>query len=225
MSESQPPETPESDSRVSALDSIRRQRPQTAALVAKRSPHVALLKYILPVLGALILLILIFSPDLQFGASSSRVTYHLTKTPSDETSQVFGATYHGRDKNGEPYTIVAASAEQSNGGNVTMNAPQGSLALKSGNWLMLQANIGHYQQKLDLLGLVGNVTLYRNDGIVLTTRQAQINLKADSAISTDPVEISGAFGVLNSKNGFTLSDHGAQINFHGPTTVVLKQIQ
>lgn len=225
MSESQPPKKPEPDSRVSALDSIRRQRPQAAALIAKRNPHVALLKYTLPVLGALILLILIFSPDLQFGGNSSRVTYHLSKTPSDETSQIFGATYHGRDKNGEPYTVLAASAEQSNGGNVTMSAPQGSLALKSGNWLMVQANTGHYQQKQDLLDLVGNVTLYRNDGVVLTTKQAQIDLKAGSAVSTDPVEISGAFGVLNSKNGFTLSGHGNQIDFHGPTTVVLKQIK
>lgn len=225
MSESQPPKKPDSDSRVSVLDSIRRQRQQPQAVIAKRSAHVALLKYTLPVLGALILLVLIFSPDLNFGSNSSRVTYHLSKTPSNETSQVFGATYHGRDKDGEPYTVTAASADQSNGGNVTMSAPQGSLALKSGNWLMVQANTGHYEQKADQLELVGNVTLYRNDGVVLTTKQAQIDLKAGSAVSTDPVEISGAFGVLNSKNGFTLSGHGNQIDFHGPTTVVLKQIK
>ena len=225
MSETQPPPKPDPDSRVSVLDSLQRARPQPRAMVAKRSTHVTLLKYILPVLGAVILLVLIFSPDLHFGSNTSRVTYHLSKTPSDETSQIFGAIYHGRDKNGEPYTVIAASADQSNGGNVTMSAPQGTLALKSGNWLMVQATTGHYQQKLDQLDLIGNVTLYRNDGVVLTTKQAQIDLKAGSAISTDPVEISGAFGVLDAQNGFTLSGHGNEINFHGPTTVVLKQIQ
>lgn len=207
------------------LDSIRRARPELKTELTRRRSYVTWLKYILPALGVVILLALMFAPDLQFGTASSRISYHLTKAPSNETSQIFGATYHGRDKNGEPYTVIASRVVQNNGGNVLMTAPQGSIALKSGYWLMVQAQEGHYQQKADQLELLDHVILYRNDGIVMTTRQAVVNLKAGSATSTDPVQVSGAFGVLTSQSGFTLSGHGTQIEFHGPTIVVLKQVQ
>lgn len=225
MSDPASPREQKPDSRASVLDSIRRARPELKNDLTKRRSYVTWLKYFLPALGVVILLALIFAPDLQFGTASSRISYHLAKTPSDETSQIFGATYHGRDKNGEPYTVIASRVVQSNGGNVLMTAPQGSIALKSGYWLMVQAQEGHYQQKTDQLELLNHVILYRNDGIVMTTRQAVVNLKAGSAASTDPVQVSGAFGLLNSKSGFTLSGHGTQIEFHGPTVVVLKQVQ
>lgn len=67
--------------------------------------------------------------------------------------------------------------------------------------------------------------LYRNDGTIMTTSQATINMHTSAASSKMPVQVSGPFGVLEAQNGFTLANHGDQIMFHGPVKMVLDQTQ
>lgn len=90
---------------------------------------------------------------------------------------------------------------------------------------MLKSATGAYHSKADRLDLSGDVTLYRNDGTIMTTSHVSINLHESSAMGTAPVQVSGPFGVLEAQNGFTLADHGDQIMFHGPAKLVLNQAQ
>lgn len=207
------------------LDSIRQQKSSARAELAKRSWYVTLLKRVLPGIAILLLVVLAVAPSWHFGSDAKRVTYHLSKTGGNETSSMKGATYHGRDQQGQPYVVTASQVVQKSGGAALLTSPEGSVTLKSGAWLMLKSQTGTYYQKADLLDLSGDVTLYRNDGLIMTTSQTKIDLHTNAAMSTTPVQVSGLFGVLQAQNGFSLVDHGDQIIFHGPVKMVLNQVQ
>lgn len=209
----------------SALDSIRKKRPNIKADMAKRSWRVMLLKRILPGVAVLLLIALTLAPSWHSGVDSGRIAYNMTKTKSSETSSIEGATYRGRDQHGQPYVITAANVIQRTGGAALLTGPQGSITLKSGTWLMLKSDAGKYYQKTEDLDLSGNVMLYRNDGTIMTTSKANINLRTKSAEGNAPVRVTGPFGVLDAQNGFTLTDHGDQIMFNGPAKLVLDQVQ
>ncbi|MGE4481705.1 LPS export ABC transporter periplasmic protein LptC [Acidocella sp.] len=211
--------------RQSVLDAIRRRRQDVSGNLAKRSLRVMLLKRALPAAAVLLLIALALAPSWQSGPDANRVTYHVSQGGGSQTSRMQGATYHGRDQQGQPYTLTASSAVQKNADNVALTNPQGDITLKSGAWLMLKSQTGNYHQKSDTLDLKGNVTLYRNDGTVVSTDSTSIDLRGGSAAGTAPVQVSGPFGTLNAQNGFTLTGRGSQIIFHGPATMTLTQVQ
>jgi lipopolysaccharide export system protein LptC len=88
---------------------------------------------------------------------------------------------------------------------------------------MLKSDTGLFDQKSQVLGLNGNVTLYRNDGTMMTGPDAKIDLKQGSATSTSPVQAEGPFGTLNATGGYTISNRGEDVVFNGPATLVLSQ--
>lgn len=219
--------TPETKQRreSSVLDSIRKKKPDIKADLAKRSWRVTLLKWIFPAVALLLLIVLALAPEWHSGIESGRVTYHLSKSPDNETSSIENATYNGRDEQGQPYMVTASNIVQHSEGASLLTMPQGSIVLKSGAWLTLKSAAGRFDQKEDILDLTGNVMLYRNDGTIMTTSQATMNLHTSSAASKMPVQVSGPFGVLEAQNGFTLLNHGDQIMFYGPVKMVLDQTQ
>jgi lipopolysaccharide export system protein LptC len=132
-----------------------------------------------------------------------------------------GAEYHGVDQRGQPFTLTANTADEQGKDNVVLAQPEGDITLTSGAWLVLKSDAGLFHQSSQRLGLNGNVTLYRNDGTVMTVSAADIDLKAGSAASTQPVQVAGPFGTLNAANGFNLTGHGDDIMFNGPVVLLL----
>ncbi|WP_298223950.1 LPS export ABC transporter periplasmic protein LptC [Acidocella sp.] len=212
-------------SRHSVLDEIRQQRHKTSATLARRSFRVTMLKRALPAAALLLLAALALAPSWQSGPDANRVTYHVSQTTGTAASRMQDATYHGRDQQDQPYTVTAASAVQRGHGQVTLTAPEGDITLKSGAWLMLKSATGVYHQKRDMLDLKGGVTLYRNDGTIMTTRNSAINLRKGAASGSDPVQVTGPFGALTAQNGFSLATRGNEIIFHGPATLTLSKTQ
>ena len=210
-------------SRHSVLDDIRRQRQQAPATLAKRSLRVMLLKRALPAAALLVLAALALAPSWRYGPDANRVTYHVSPSTGTATSRMQDATYHGHDQQGQPYTVTAASAVQKGPNDVALTTPEGDMTLKSGAWLMLKSVSGNYHQKSDLLNLNGDVTLYRNDGTIVTTQNSAIDLRQGAASSTNPVQMTGPLGTLNAQNGFTMTGRGREITFHGPATLILSQ--
>lgn len=225
MSQVNPMSDKKSAQRRSALDAIRHQKLDVRVYLVKRSWHVTLLKRVLPGIAVILLIVLAVAPSWRFGTDAKRVTYHLSPTNNGETSSMEGATYHGHDQQGQPYVVTASQVVQKAEGAALLTSPQGSLTLKSGAWLMLKSKSGVYDRKTALLDLSNDVTLYRNDGIVMTTSHATIDLHTNSAAGTVPVNVSGPFGTLSAQKGFTLTDHGDHITFLGPATLVLNQAQ
>jgi lipopolysaccharide export system protein LptC len=86
--------------------------------------------------------------------------------------------------------------------------------------VMLTSRQGTFTQHQNLLDLVKDVTLYRDDGTTLHTESASIDLKAGVAAGSDHVHAEGPFGVLDAQ-GFAVMDKGAAIDFAGPAHLVL----
>jgi lipopolysaccharide export system protein LptC len=205
------------------LDNLRRRSPDMIAGIAKRSRTVTIFKALLPVAAVLILIALAIAPGLRAGPGADRVTYKVANAPQSSGSHMENAQYKGLDQHGQPFTLTASAANDQGTDDVALAGPQGDITLSTGAWLMLRSDAGLFNQKLQTLGLKGNVTLYRNDGTTMSAPDAKIDLKQGSANSTSPVQAAGPFGTLNAAGGFALTDRGADVIFNGPATLTLNQ--
>ncbi len=212
----------QNNARERMLDGLRRHRQETVASIARRSRRVSLFKKLLPAAAVLLLVALAIAPGLRNGPNASRVTYHVSAVQGQAAaSSMQGAQYHGIDQHGQPFTLTASAANEKGGDDVALTEPQGDLTQSTGAWLLLKSASGLFHQQSQTLNLQGNVTLYRNDGTMMTAPAADIDLKAGSAVSAAPVQAQGPFGSLRASHGFKLSDHGADILFNGPVTLLL----
>jgi lipopolysaccharide export system protein LptC len=206
------------------LDGLRRRTPEISATLARRSRSVSMFKALLPVAAVLLLIALAIAPGLRAGPAAGRVTYKVQNTGDQAAaSHIEGAQYRGVDQHGQPFTLTANAANEQGPDNIALQKPEGDISLASGAWLMLKSDAGLFNQKLQSLGLKGNVTLYRNDGTVLTAPDARIDLKQGNAASASPVQAQGPFGTLSAQGGFTVTDRGADVVFNGPATLTLNQ--
>ncbi len=210
----------------SALDNIHRHSADELKALTRKRPYITLLKRILPLAGVVLLIALALAPSWKSGPDANRVAYHVQAgTGSGPASRLLGASYHGTDQQGQPFTVTADSAEEKDANDVLLVAPVGDITLKSGAWLMLKSKSGVYHQTADMLDLSDDVTLYRNDGTTMTTAAANIDLHAGNASSATPVQVEGPFGTLTAAHGFTLTNRGALVTFNGPATLTLVQAQ
>jgi lipopolysaccharide export system protein LptC len=204
------------------LDGLRRDR-STAVFtgIARRSQLVTWAKRLLPAAALVLLTILVIAPNLRMGAATDRVVYRPHAGSSAAQSSMQNAQYHGVDQRGQPFTLTADEANERGADDVVLAKPEGDITLNSGAWLMLKSDAGTFNQKADTLTLRGNVTLYRNDGTIMTAPKAAINLHDGTANSSDPVAAQGPFGTLNAAKGFNLSGRGTDVVFNGPVSLTL----
>ena len=212
--------------RHSVLQTLRRHNPEEVAELTRRSLRVTKLKRILPAAGVLLLVALVVAPELRTGPDTNRVAYNIGQgAASQPASRLLGAKYHGTDQQGQPFTVTADSAVETGADDVELVAPMGDITLKSGAWLMMKAANGRYRPTSKTLELRDGVTLYRNDGTILSAANMEIGMGAGNANTAVPVQVQGPFGTLTAQNGFNLTNRGANITFNGPATLVLTQGQ
>jgi lipopolysaccharide export system protein LptC len=207
------------------FESLRQHRAdQTPSGIARRSLMIVWLKRLLPAVALLLLVLLAVAPNLRIGPATDRVTYHAVADASGNAlSTMQNAQYHGVDQHGQPFTLTADEANQRGTDDVLLAKPVGDITLTSGAWLMLRSDAGVFNQKSQLLKLHGNVTLYRNDGTMMTVPKAAIDLHAGTATSAAPVMAQGPFGTLNAANGFNITQRGTEVKFLGPVTLTLAE--
>jgi lipopolysaccharide export system protein LptC len=186
-------------------------------------PHrrwlVGLAKRLLPLVALGLLLLVAFWPELSGTGERGRVSYRrIDITP--EGGQLTEAHYQGVDAAGRPYTVTATKVRQSGPDRTELDQPKADMQFQSGEWLMIAARNGVFEQKASRLDLSGEVTLYRDDGTVLTTASATIDMRANAAAGHEMVHAEGPFGVLDAQ-GFTVLDRGAVVQFTGPARLVL----
>jgi lipopolysaccharide export system protein LptC len=215
---------PSAPMRGQVFVALAEKRDAQRALLRRRRLAVTIAKGLLPVLALLLLVLLAVLPDLRTGSRIGRFSYK-TGTSQGAVSRMSEARYRGIDAQGEPFTITATRAIQATPSRLVLSRPKGDMTLKSGAWMMLNANSGLYHQKTDQLALAGKVTLYRDDGTTLKTSHALIDMKGGTASGHDPVSAFGTFGTLHAASGFVVQDRGAEIIFKGPSHLVLDQVR
>ena len=191
----------------------------TPGRIARRRIMINITKWLLPLGAAVLLASIALWPEIQATTAGARLAMKGV-SGQVEGGRLIDARYNGIDQKGRPYTLTAATARQVTPDRISLTLPKGDITLENGTWLMLTARDGTYLQSLNHLDLVNDVTLYRDDGTVMHTASASLDLKAGAAAGAEPVHVEGPFGVLDAQ-GFTVMDKGTAIDFTGPAHVVL----
>ena len=206
--------------RLSAAGAARVRQAPTASRIARRRLMLTFTKWLLP-LGALLLLASVaLWPEIARFKDQGRIAFRRAFSVEPDSGRMKEPRYRGVDERGRPFTITAESALQSGPLRVDLVAPKGDMVPENGGWVMVEARDGVFIQHAGQLDLSQDVVLYRDDGTVMRTQSAAVDVKQGAAASDDMTHAEGPFGVLDAQ-GFTLTDKGAAIQFHGPARLVL----
>ena len=206
--------------RLMSAGQARRPKVPGSARIARRRLAVTWAKRLLPVLALMLLASIALWPEFDRMRDQGRIAFRRTFNVEPDAIRMTEPRYHGVDVRGRPYTLTAATALQVDQNRVDLAAPKADLTLESGAWMLVQSNQGVYIQHAGLLDLSGDATLYRDDGTVMRSQTATLELKTGAAASNDQTHVEGPFGVLDAQ-GFTLVDKGAVIQFVGPARLVI----
>ncbi len=187
--------------------------------LARRRLMITLTKLVLPMLALALLGTIAIWPELDRATDAARLAFHRA-SGTVEGARLLDAQYHGVDERGRPFTVTASIAQQVSPERINLTIPKGDITLENGSWLMVQSKLGVFMQQANQLDLSRDVTLYRDDGLTLTTSSASVDLKNGAAASSAPTHAEGPFGTLDAQ-GFTVLDKGTTVQFTGPAHVVL----
>jgi len=193
------------------IDRRRIRARQIAVLVAKLG---------LPLLALALLSALVLWPEFNRLSESGRVSFRRVFSVEAESGRMIDPHYKGVDQRNRPYTITAQWAAQVSPNRIDLGAPTGDMVLESGNWLQIEAKDGVFVQRSELLDLSNDVVMYRDDGTVLRTQAASVDIKQGAASSNERTHAEGPFGTLDSQ-GFTLTDKAGNVQFQGPAKLVV----
>jgi len=174
------------------------------------------MKVLLPALAVSVLALLTLWPKLTEVESGFRVGFAKLSTKEVETLAMKNARYFGLNDANRPYAVSADTATQEPGQHdlIHLEAPKADLATASGVNLILDAERGLYDQKMKILDLSGNVSLFHDLGYEMHTESVRIDLARNTARSLDPVTGFGPQGRIESE-GFEALEHGKRIIFTG----------
>ena len=185
----------------------------------RRRALIRVAKYVLPVVAVALLSSIAMWPEIARNLERSRMAWHAVSAVN-AAGQMVNLRYHGMDGRDRPYTVSADAAERAGPERINLVAPIGDVTMPNGAWLELRAKKGVFIQHTNELDLEHAVTLYRQDGTIMTSDTATMNLKLGAATSNDYTHAEGPFGTLDAE-GFTLVDKGSVIQFRGPAKLVL----
>ncbi|GAC1343257.1 MAG: hypothetical protein NVSMB18_18690 [Acetobacteraceae bacterium] len=211
---------PRSVDRLVTRGTRRTRRLPTPRGMAFRRFTLTFTKLGLPLLALALLGAVAAWPELVRLKDQSRVSFHRVFNVEPDSGRMREPHYRGIDERGRPYTLTATWANQAGPSRIEMGDPKGDLMTENGSWVMVQAKDGVYMQRTGQLDLAHEVILYRDDGTVLRTETAAVEVKQGAAASADQTHAEGPFGVLDAQ-GFTLTDKGSSIQFQGPARLVL----
>lgn len=187
------------------------------------SLFVRLMKRGLPMIALGMIALVLIWPNLDFESSKYRKSVlSQLKLQDVENLTLVKATYSGADEKNRPYTVTAEKAIQASAKAdlVRLVAPAADMTLNTGKWVAITAERGEFRQKSKELSLIGQVSLFHDDGYSLTTERAEINMETGSAVSKKPVLAKGPLGTIKSQ-GFKMSEKGKRITFTGRARLVI----
>lgn len=132
------------------------------------------------------------------------------------------AKYEGTDAQGRAYVLSATHASRDMGAEqaVLLDNPSGYVTLQDGSRLAAFALHGRYNNKDGTLQLQDAVTLTHASDYVMHLRAVTVALNARTAVSTQPVSVTGAAGTLEAAS-LDIANKGMLVTFGGPVTLTL----
>lgn len=189
------------------------------AEIARRRWMVSVSKRVMPAVAVVLLMLIAIWPEIDLDAAARRLAFRRSLVEPD-SGELTKPRYNGLDEHGQPYTLTADRARQVNQERIDLTAPVGDLTLSGGDWLFARGARGVYIQGISQLDLEGDVTLYRDDGITMSSDSMTLDLRRGVASSDAQVHVEGPFGVLDAQ-GVAMVDRGATVQFQGPARLFL----
>jgi len=207
--------------RVIGVGRTRARESISSRAMARRRVLVIWSKWLLPLAALSLLASIALWPEFERETDAARLA--ISRLAHVEgRGKVIDPKYRSVDAKGRPYTVTATVAVQDGPLRVNLTAPKGDITLQNGTWMLVQSKNGVYMQHIGQLDLSGNVTLYRDDGTIIRSLAASIDLKRGGAAGSHDVTAEGPFGTLDA-TGFAMLDKGSMIQFTGPAHLVLNQ--
>jgi len=180
-----------------------------------------LVKFVLPAVALIFLALMVAWPRLFREESKFELTTSEISAVKDDL-RMSSPRFTGMGADNRPYRVTADAAVQDLNDHelVRLEALQADLSLKDGSWLSVNAKNGLMHNGLQTLQLDGQIEAYSDFGYAFYTQSAQIDLKAGSLYSDQPVRLQGPYGHLRAKT-MRATERGQRLHFAGDVKVII----
>lgn len=190
--------------------------------VSPYSRLVAALKVALPALAVVLLSLVVVWPQLTAGPDkASPLTFARLAAPQQQTQTMIDARYHGSDGSNQPFTVTAELAKETEPGSqkIRLTRPRADITLRSGAWVLLEAEEGLYDQMSQQLELVGSVNMFHDAGYELHTSRLSVDIAKSEVTGPEPVEGRGPRGELSGQ-GLRVTEGGKVVATTGKSRLL-----
>ncbi|XAO72312.1 MAG: LPS export ABC transporter periplasmic protein LptC [Acetobacteraceae bacterium] len=191
----------------------------TKASLHTRRKRLDIAKWVLPCVAILMLGSIAVWPEVARWVNVNQAVLKEMEEMRVQNGTLEDAVYRGLDNRNRPYMITAKFANQRDLNRIDLVDPVAELHLTSGGWAQIRADSGVYMQHEQTLNLRGHVVLYRDDGTLMNSPTADLDLHAGIIASSDWAHAEGPFGKLDAQ-GYFLDQHAGLLEFTGPERIV-----
>jgi lipopolysaccharide export system protein LptC len=218
-------ERPPESGLVAAWPNPRRPEARRRSRLAadRHSRRVALLKYVLPVIGAALLVVVAAWPQLGGLWESVRLGFSVIDLREARELRMLNPRYAGIDRFNRPYVVTSAVGRQvpSRDDLMSLERPRAEMTMRAGALVVMTAATAMYQAQTQLLDLFDDVTVTHENGTRFVTKTARIDVSASTAEGHDSVSGHGPSGDITAQ-GFRILDKGERVIFTGKSNLLLK---
>ena len=199
--------------------------PRTTSVLPYPSAYsrfVWLMKYALPLIAGVVLLLVIVWPEIKSKGKRFPVKLSNLNIETSGGQRVINARFTGVDSKNRPFSVTADTVlqEVEMKQEVELTQPKADITLASKSWVAIAAPSGVFRRNREELHLFGGVDLFHDAGYEFRTRKATIGLKNGKATSNTKVNGQGPFGTIEAQ-GFLVTDNGSRVLFTGKSRLVL----
>ncbi len=193
---------------------------QLASFINSRTRIILRLKVLLSIAVIMLLSAVIIWPMTNPVGKALKLSFTSIKKNESGGSSMINPSFHGIDKNNQPFRIEASEAVQEDNNNVILKKIKGDLALKDGTWVYLSADKGSVDISKKKALLKEDVHLLSDTGYEFVTSSAEIDFREAVASGNEDVTLYGLPGVLKA-TGFEVLESGQKFIFHGRVELVI----
>ncbi|WP_010298578.1 LPS export ABC transporter periplasmic protein LptC [Candidatus Odyssella thessalonicensis] len=198
---------------------------------SKQNKRRSKLKYILPTLTLLLIVIIAYWPHIHRWISPppppkivpNLPPVSLEKPKESVVNEAREIHFDGVDKSNQPYTLTAEQGTEFKEGTIELINPKLQLRLNSGQSVALIADKAVFYKEQQKIELINHVKLTHTTGYEFITEKAWLDMTSSTAFGHEPISGKGPQGKIFAKKGFKLTDKGEKISFMGRPELLIEK--
>jgi len=186
------------------------------------SRFVQLMKYALPVVAGMVLLLVAVWPELKSQPEKFPIAISDLKVETAGGQRVINARFTGVDSENRPFSLTADAVVQDgpDSRGLKLTKPKADVTLAGDSWVAISAPTGTFWRSKEVLFLTGGVDLFHDEGYEFQTAEARVDFRNGMASGDQPVRGQGPFGTVHAQ-GFRIDESGDTIVFQGTSRLMI----